>query len=84
MREEERPVFIVERSGRATVVTGWRAMLLTAGALLSGLATLVFLAFVFLGVALTIGAVRDVKTTRWSRLGIGAASRPLLQARRPQ
>ncbi len=54
---EERPVFVVERNGRATVVTGWRAMLLTAGALLSGLFALVFVAFVFLGIALTVGAV---------------------------
>ncbi len=54
---EERPVFVVERNGSTTVVTGWRAMLLAAGALLGGLVALFFLAFVFLGVALTLGAV---------------------------
>ncbi|MFN3622552.1 MAG: hypothetical protein ACK4TP_00685 [Hyphomicrobium sp.] len=54
---EDRPVVIVERNGRSTVVTGWRAMLLAAGAMLSGLAALVFLAFLFLGIALTVGAV---------------------------
>jgi hypothetical protein len=54
---EDRPVLIVERNGRSTVVTGWRAMLLAAGAMLSGLAALVFLAFLFLGIALTVGAV---------------------------
>ena len=54
---EERPVLVVERNGRATVVTGWRAMLLAAGALLGGLAALAFLAVVFLGIAVTLGAV---------------------------
>jgi len=54
---EDRPVLIVERNGRSTVVTGWRAMPLAAGAMLSGLAALVFLAFLFLGIALTVGAV---------------------------
>lgn len=54
---DERPILIVERDGRSTVVTGWRAMLLAAGAMLSGLAALVFLAFLFLGIALTVGAV---------------------------
>lgn len=53
---EERPVFVVEQGGRATVVTGWRAMLLAAGAMLGGLAVLVLLAFLFLGMALTLGA----------------------------
>lgn len=54
---EDRPVLVVEQNGRATVVTGWRAMLLAAGAMLSGLAVLVLLAFLFLGIALTLGVV---------------------------
>lgn len=54
---DERPILIVERDGRSTVVTGWRAMLLAAGAMLGGLAALVFLGFLFLGIALTVGAV---------------------------
>lgn len=54
---EQRPVLVVQRNGQTTVVTGWRALLLAAGALLSGLAALVFLAFIFLGLAITIGAV---------------------------
>lgn len=54
---DERPVLVVERDGRSTVVTGWRAMLLAAGAMLGGLAALVFLGFLFLGIAVTVGAV---------------------------
>jgi hypothetical protein len=54
---EQRPVLVVERNGQTTVVTGWRALLLAVGALLSGLAALVFIAFIFLGIAITVGAV---------------------------
>ena len=55
--QDERRVLVVESNGRTTVVTGWRAWLLTFGAIIGVAATFVFLAFVFLGLALTIGAV---------------------------
>lgn len=54
---EDKPLIVVERNGQTTVVTGWRAWLLALGALLSGVAALVFLGFVFLGLAVTVGAV---------------------------
>lgn len=55
--DEQRRMLVVERNGRTTVVTGWRAWLLAAFAMLSGLATLVLLAFIFFGVAMAVGAV---------------------------
>jgi len=55
--DEQRPLLVVERNGRTTVVTGWRAWLIAAVAMLTGLATLVFLAFIFFGVAVAVGAV---------------------------
>lgn len=55
--DEQRPLLVVERNGRTTVVTGWRAWLMAAVAMLTGLATLVFLAFIFFGVAIAVGAV---------------------------
>ncbi len=54
---EERPVVIVQRNGSTQVVTGWRAMLLAASAVVGGLAALVLLGFLFIGVAVTVGAV---------------------------
>lgn len=50
-------MLVVEKSGRTTVVSGWRAWLLAFGVVLGAIAVFFFLAFVFLGIALTIGAV---------------------------
>jgi hypothetical protein len=50
-------MLVVEKDGKTTVVTGWRAWLLALGAVIGAAAALAFLAFVFLGIALTIGAV---------------------------
>ncbi|KAB2943918.1 MAG: hypothetical protein K8F92_04115 [Hyphomicrobium sp.] len=50
-------MLVVEKNGRTTVVSGWRAWLLAFGVVLGAVATLVILGFVFLGIALTIGAV---------------------------
>ena len=50
-------MLVVQRNGRATVVSGWRAWLLALGLVLGAVAAFFFLAFVFLGIALTIGAV---------------------------
>jgi hypothetical protein len=50
-------MLVVEKNGQTTVVSGWRAWLLAFGAILVAVAAFFFLAFVFLGIALTIGAV---------------------------
>ena len=50
-------MLVVQRNGRATVASGWRAWLLALGLVLGAVAAFFFLAFVFLGIALTIGAV---------------------------
>lgn len=55
--QNERPVLVVQREGRTTVVTGWRALVLTLSAIVGAVAAFVFVGFVFLGMALTIGAV---------------------------
>ena len=50
-------MLVVQKNGRTTVVSGWRAWLLAFGLVLGAVAAFFFLAFVFLGIALTIGAV---------------------------
>jgi hypothetical protein len=50
-------MLVVEKNGRTAVVSGWRAWLLALGVVLGAVAALGFLAFIFLGIALTIGAV---------------------------
>jgi hypothetical protein len=50
-------MIVIEKNGQRTVVTGWRAWLLAIGVTLSAVALLGALAFVFLGMALTVGAV---------------------------
>jgi hypothetical protein len=50
-------MIVVEKNGRTTIVSGWRAWLLAFGVVLGAAALLGFLAFVFLGIALTVGAV---------------------------
>jgi hypothetical protein len=50
-------VIVIQRNGRATVITGWRAWLL-AVALFVGLTLLTaVIAFVVFGIAVTLGAV---------------------------
>jgi hypothetical protein len=50
-------MLVVEKNGRTTVVSGWRAWLLAFGVVLGAIAAFFFLDFVFVGIALTIGAV---------------------------
>ena len=50
-------MLVVKKNGRTTVVSGWRAWLLAFGLVLGAVAAFFFLTFVFLGIALTIGAV---------------------------
>ncbi|MFA5892225.1 MAG: hypothetical protein WDA27_14970 [Actinomycetota bacterium] len=44
-------MLVVENNGRTTVVSGWRAWVMALGVVVG------FLGFIFLSVALTIGAV---------------------------
>ena len=50
-------MLVVEKNGRTTVVSGWRAWLMALGVVLGVVAVVGFLGFIFLSVALTIGAV---------------------------
>jgi hypothetical protein len=48
---------LVERNGQTTVVTGWRAWLLAATLFIGLTLVMAVVAFVFLGAAITVGAV---------------------------
>ena len=50
-------MLVVEKNGQTTVVSGWRAWLMALGVVLGVVAVVGFLGFIFLSVALTIGAV---------------------------
>ena len=50
-------MLVFEKNGRTTVVSGWRAWLMALGVVLGVVAVVGFLGFIFLSVALTIGAV---------------------------
>jgi hypothetical protein len=50
-------MIVIERDGRTTVVSGWRAWLLGAAAFILSTLVLAFVLFVLLGVAVTVGAV---------------------------
>lgn len=50
-------MLIIEKNGKATQISGWRAWLLAFGVVLGVAATLGLLAFLLVGLALTIGAV---------------------------
>ena len=50
-------MIVVTRNGRTTVVTGWRALLVGVVVFLAAMALLLVIAFVILGMAITVGAV---------------------------
>jgi hypothetical protein len=50
-------VIVIRRNGQMTVLTGWRAWLATATAFVVVTAALFVIAFVMLGVAITIGTI---------------------------
>jgi hypothetical protein len=50
-------MFVIQRNGQTTVITGWRAWLIGAAAFLFTTLLLGVIAFVLLGVAITVGAV---------------------------
>jgi hypothetical protein len=50
-------MIVIERNGETTVITGWRAWLLGAGLLVVTTLVVGVVAFLLLGVAITVGAV---------------------------
>jgi hypothetical protein len=72
-------MLVVQKNGRTTVVSGWRAWLLAFGLVLGAVAAFFFLTFVFLGIALTIGAVVLIALP----VAIGIAIFSALFGRRP-
>lgn len=50
-------MIVITRNGKTTVLTGWRAWLAGAGALVVAWLVLAMIAFVVVGVAITIGAI---------------------------
>ena len=50
-------MIVITRNGSTTVLTGWRAWLAGAAIFAASLILFAFIAFVVLGVALTVGAV---------------------------
>ncbi len=50
-------MLVVEKNGQTTIVSGWRAWILAFGVVLGVVAVIALMSFVFLGIALTIGAV---------------------------
>ena len=50
-------MIVIERNGKTTVITGWRAWLIGAVAFVGVSVLMGLIVFLFLGVAITIGAV---------------------------
>jgi hypothetical protein len=50
-------MIVIERRGRTTVITGWRAWLFGAAAVAAVSLLMALIFFVFLGVAVTLGAI---------------------------
>jgi hypothetical protein len=50
-------MLVIQRNGRTTVITGWRAWLLGAAFFVALSLVLGMIAFVVLGLAITVGAV---------------------------
>lgn len=50
-------MIVINRNGQAVVITGWRAWLIGAVAFVAGVLLFGVIAFVMLGVAITLGAV---------------------------
>jgi hypothetical protein len=53
-------MFVIHRNGQTTVITGWRAWLIGAAAFLAATLLMAMIAFVLLGVAITVGAVLTI------------------------
>ena len=50
-------MIVITRNGTTTVITGWRAWLVGVAMFIAATALLFVIAFVMLGVAITVGAV---------------------------
>ncbi len=50
-------MIVIERNGKTTVISGWRAWLAAAAVFVAVTATMFVIAFVLLGVAITVGTV---------------------------
>jgi len=50
-------MIVIERNGKTTVISGWRAWLAAAGVFVLVTAVLWIIAFVMLGVAITVGTI---------------------------
>ena len=50
-------MIVITRDGKTTVITGWRGWLIGAAVFVAATALLFVIAFVMLGVAITVGAV---------------------------
>jgi hypothetical protein len=50
-------MIVITRNGRTTVLTGWRAWLVGAAAFIAASLAFAVIAFVVLGIAVTVGAV---------------------------
>jgi hypothetical protein len=50
-------MLVIQRNGQTTVITGWRAWLVGALAVVAGTLIMTVLAFAVLGIALTAGTV---------------------------
>ena len=50
-------MIVLEKNGRAIVITGWRAWLVAAALMVGVSLLMALIVFVFLGVAITIGAM---------------------------
>ncbi len=50
-------MLVVQRNGQTTVISGWKAWLMGLGLVLSAIAGFILLAFLFIGIAITIGAL---------------------------
>ena len=50
-------MIVINRNGQPTVITGWRAWLIGAVAIIAAVLLMAVVVFVMLGVAITVGAV---------------------------
>ena len=56
-KREGQSVIVIEKNGKTTVISGWRAWLAAAGVFVLVTAVLWVIAFVLLGVAITVGTI---------------------------
>jgi hypothetical protein len=56
-KREGQSVIVIEKNGKTTVISGWRAWLAAAGVFVVVTAAFWVIAFVLLGVAITVGTI---------------------------